>query len=395
MMLKKRGLFLLAAASAFLLNLNVNSLGGRGEAVRLTVLEVHLSSPTEAFIRRLTRAVSSTARRVTSTVRRVSSTVTRTTNQVRAAVSSTVRTVTTAATTVVNKTTNAVNTATKAVTGAVTTATSAVAGAAKTVGSAVAGAARTVGTFFKNTGKTIGAWTVKAAKKTAAVAKQIGAKAVKLGKLGLNYLVKQFKEIWKAMKTMECGNVVEAFKGFDVIGWGLGKIHPKIQTCWVEICKGFFCAIPDMFTMVGKMIYSIAKTAWKKRSTCLRPPATGMSSLICGFVHWAKERVTRMYSCLKAMKGNKILGMLLDEMFKLACGIAGGLIFDALVAVLSGGSSLVATIAKWLGKLKNMVSPSSWLKIQKTLAQHAVNNVAAYTVNSLKRVHACQPAKGW
>ena len=365
----------LVAAGAYMGQI---SLTGQGDLDRKAGISLDLVKPAGAFWRRdhwrrAGRAIRRTARRAWSGARRV---VRRTTNWT----SRTARRAWSGARRVVRRTTNWTS----------RTARRAWSGARRVVRQTTKWTGNAARSAWRGTTKGFGkawSWTKNAAGKAANWAKNAM-------RFGVNWLKKQFDNIWKAVKALDCGALVTAFSAFDPISWVLGKIHPLVRTCHTEVKKGFFCAIPDMVKDIGTMLWGIAKAAWKNKGRCLAAglatfPAVGTGSFACGFYYWAKEKVGKMVRCIQSLKGHQVLNILLEEGLKLGCYFAGTLIFDAAAAALSGGSSLVASIAKWMAKLKSALSPNTWMRISHKVGQHVVNNIVGYTINTAKRFSAC------
>ena len=235
-----------------------------------------------------------------------------------------------------------------------------------------------------NAARAVGGAVSKAATWVAAATKQ-----------GVNYVKSQFRMLWSGIKSLDCGTVITAFSGLDPLTWILGRISSKARTCLTEIRKGFFCAIPDFIKDVGTMIWGVAKATWANKSRCFRaalatPMMPTLGAFACGFYYWAKNKVGKIYNCIRSIGGNKVLAILKQEAFKLGCSFIGGLILDAVLAAVSGGSTLAASIAKWIAKIQKYISPNTWLRISNKIGSHVVNNLYGYTVNSMKRFSACK-----
>lgn len=250
---------------------------------------------------------------------------------------------------------------------------------------------------------------------------------------GMNWLKGEFKKLWNGIKKFDCGAIVGVLLKAQKVAMGPvgiiqlvltevgrnllsklggvgGHIFRLLFTCMDEIQKGFWCAIPDMIKDIGLMIWNSAKAAWNHKEVCLptmvlNPAAPFMGPLFCGFVYWMKDSITKMVSCFKSLKGAQIMDILLEEGVKLGCNFVGGLIFDAVLAVLTAGGSTGASVVKWLVKLKDVLSPAKWLQIGGKLAKATrvaafaaskvgsaiADNAVAFAANTMKRFNACDP----
>jgi hypothetical protein len=115
---------------------------------------------------------------------------------------------------------------------------------------------------------------------------------------------------------------------------------------------------------------------------------------MCGLYYYAKPRVQKMASCLKALYNSsnmkKFWGLLWEEAWKLGCNVLGGIALDVVLGVLTAGSGTVASVAKWVKRIGDALSPSTWMRIASNIGAKTVDAAISYTQNVATRLYECK-----
>ena len=177
-------------------------------------------------------------------------------------------------------------------------------------------------------------------------------------------------QAWEKIRSFDCGSIVDGVsKIVDPVAIVLKDLWRPAGTCYSEVKKGFFCAIPDFIQDALGMLEGIAGAVWDNKGTCLVAGlattlvgAPGAGTLLCGLGYWLYGGAKKIVSCFQRM-GSEVWPFLLEEAGKQVCNLAGSLLLDAVIAAVSAGSSVPATVAKWIKKALDWVSPAKWLKV--------------------------------
>jgi hypothetical protein len=239
----------------------------------------------------------------------------------------------------------------------------------------------------------------KVVSKVSDTAKAAYQKAGALCDKGVSYVKGKAKEVWDGIKEVDCGKIVDGLSGFDITTIFLDKLWAPAGVCLREFRKGFICGIPDMIKTLYQLGRGSIEAAWANKTKCfgtafLAGPMGPSAFAMCGLYYYAKPKVQKMVGCIKSLSqsGNMKLfwKVLWEEAWKLGCNVLGSIAMDVVLDVLSAGVGTIASVAKWVKKLADLLSPAVWMKIANKIGQKAVDSTISYMQNVAKRVYECK-----
>jgi hypothetical protein len=211
-------------------------------------------------------------------------------------------------------------------------------------------------------------------------------------------------DVWNAVKSGGCGALVEFTSKVAPINLLLGQLLPRLNasnasahanTCVTEFQKGFVCAIPDAISAIASLAKQSMTTAWANRGACmpaglLTPWMPPQGFAMCGMAIFMVDSFKKMARCIESMRKDQVIAMVLEEVLKTTCNAAGNAIFDVLVNAATAGAGLPSTIAKWLKKIGDLLSPAEFLKIRSAVLARGVDTLVDYAVNVAGTLTECQ-----
>jgi hypothetical protein len=221
-------------------------------------------------------------------------------------------------------------------------------------------------------------------------------------------IIKSAKEkladFWSLLKTLDCGKIVEAAANLDPLQMVLNKV-PGLGACRVELNKGFWCKIPNLVKDIATLLKGALTGAWENKKLCGAVAAATMGTGLigCGIAMWMGPKLAKVASCFNALrKSTGIINALKtifssggakkDEpkwlgMLKFGCNFVGGILFDVVLAVLTGGGSIAGTISAQIVKML----PSLAGKTSQWILQKAVGAGIAGTQQLIRVVDRALP----
>ncbi len=195
------------------------------------------------------------------------------------------------------------------------------------------------------------------------------------------------REALDALKSLKCGDLV------DVAGRALGNALPVHEAakiafnpagvCVTQLVSGFACAIPDFARDIGSMFVGIVAEGTK-------PPCNGLirqnpgGAAACMVFTYLGKGVQKLKKCVAALiKEKALMEILITEGWKQGCNYMGGIIFDVLIGIVSGGTSVAASIARWAGKIAGNINPSTWFRIGTKVSANKVK-LGKFTIDLSK-----------
>ncbi|MBI3071287.1 MAG: SH3 domain-containing protein, partial [Deltaproteobacteria bacterium] len=160
-------------------------------------------------------------------------------------------------------------------------------------------------------------------------------------------------EGWQAIKTLDCGKIVETFSKFDPMQQALNAALPEfVAECGIQAKKGFICEIPEVLKGAWDLISNAASTAWDNKLACGAAAvltANPASALACGLGIYIGKQVPKMiagakkiWQCLSSFKAKQWFSLVKGA----ACHFAGAMALEAVLGALSHGASVPAFIGK-------------------------------------------------
>lgn len=242
---------------------------------------------------------------------------------------------------------------------------------------------------------------------TASKIKQV---ATDLYNKGKTFLAQQLKAAWEALKRFDCSGVVTALAPIaSPLTAALASLVPGGfgTTCHNNLLAGFICGIPDAIVAIGKMLIGIGQAAWDNKKTCLAtgivmapvfgfmgPLAPTAGILMCGAFYYFKNSITNFIqniknaiSCFKAMSTKDLIKLIFDQAVGTVCNFIGGIAFDIVLAVLTAGSGAVASVAKWVTKVKDFLTKLNPMEYLKKIGVPKLKNLLKITENSADKVY--------
>jgi hypothetical protein len=213
-----------------------------------------------------------------------------------------------------------------------------------------------------------------------------------VAKLGLAMLKKLAKGAWKLIKKFNCSTLMD--KLFD-----LGKVNKtKVEDagalwyagkCGQEFTKGLLCSIPDMIIEAVRLVGDTAIYAWKHKAICIGggalvglmtagpTPAAVVPVLICGAGFMLADKIPKAVRCVKKLLtssggGGMNVKQILATVVEFGCNIAGSLVVDIIIAILTGGAAGPPLIAKKIGSIAAKLTaklPAEFVKMATKMAK--------------------------
>ena len=143
---------------------------------------------------------------------------------------------------------------------------------------------------------------------------------------------------------------------------------PVLGQCNKAMLKGFYCKAPQMLNVVAYGFEGLKERP--KTCAAVTVATAGMGTLTCGTIAYVTPRAQRAGRCLDALYKEKKLWSTLNaamrehfkkktpmmDRMKAGCEMVGGVVFDIMVAALSGGGSMPNTIRAWITQLAKGVA---------------------------------------
>jgi hypothetical protein len=148
----------------------------------------------------------------------------------------------------------------------------------------------------------------------------------------------------------------------SAMGPRLTRVFGLVTTCGGEFAKGLLCTIPRRLADLSYLVTEVSKTAAKEG--CVKKAWKDKSPLTflkCGFKSWIKDTAKKVYGCLSAMPGAKILDLLLESGGRAMCRFGGELVSGLIIGALTGGTTFAATVASLAGKALKLTDASKLL----------------------------------
>jgi hypothetical protein len=235
-------------------------------------------------------------------------------------------------------------------------------------------------------------------------------------KEGYNYAKDKVKEGEKFLKDklaavtafldgLSCEKIVEMGAKFDPMNILLSKV-PALQTCRVEMQKGFICKIPNLVKDLVTMLKGSLKGAWENKVLCgsVGLATMGAGLISCGLAMWAGPKLAKVAQCLNELRKTEGIVNALKAIFapgtpdpskpkwwgmmKFGCNFVGGILMDLVIAALTGGGSLAGSIS---GQIVKML-PQLAGKTSEWILQKAVGAGIATTQQLTRVVDRALPA---
>lgn len=226
---------------------------------------------------------------------------------------------------------------------------------------------------------------------------------------GKTFLIGQLKEAWKALKKFDCSGVVSALAPFaNPLVYALSSLVPGGYgtTCYNNLYAGFLCGIPDAIVSLGKMIYGIGEATWNNKTTCLKvgavlsplfaymgPLAPAQGLFMCGAFYYFKNAISKFasnigkaYQCFKKLSQSELIKLMLGQAVGTVCNFLGSIAFDIVLAALTAGSGAVASVAKWITKVKDFLALLNPLEHLKKLGAPKISSLLKISNQSAERV---------
>jgi hypothetical protein len=180
------------------------------------------------------------------------------------------------------------------------------------------------------------------------------------------------RQAWTALKGWSCGDMVTFLARHEPVTRLLGGIWKPAAICASEVRSGFICESPDAVLDGSGLLEASVRAAWANREACFKAgderSLTGMGAgLFCGFTRAVREQLDRVAACFGQMQRDPALRVVMQEILGAGCDAVGQFASEALLGVISGTATVPAVLGKWIGKMKLLLRPESWQRIETAL----------------------------